>query len=125
MIQTMRVGLVLFVLTSHGPLSAHPNDPTSEEMAERDRFVAATLLGVQVPEAPQAVVEVPPDESGIVHGTSGHGLRKNKMWDDRPLRLGSRYYFSGLSIHANARLIVQLPAPGLHLKHRNHSSQVP
>ncbi len=112
-ILTLTIALALTIaLGSSVPSCAHPNDPTPDEMAERDRFVAASLSGTAQPTPPEVVVEAQPYDSNIVHGTSGHGLKKNVMWDDRPMKIGRREYTSGLSIHAPARIIIRLPMPG-------------
>lgn len=86
--------------------------PTADELAIRDRFVQAKLLGVQRPAPGEIELEPLGDDSGIRFGTSGHSLRLNKNWDDQPLRIGQKRYTSGLYMHANARVRVRLPGPG-------------
>ncbi len=100
--------------TAHasGHASGLPAAPTSEEFAVRDQFVAAAFDGETKVPLPAVEIEVVADDSGIRHGTSGHSLRRNQMWDDRPMKIGGMQYHSGLSIHANASLVVRLPGPG-------------
>ena len=102
----------LFLLTIVAAIpSAMVWGPHADEMEERDRFIAAKLMGQPVLSQPEAALEVIADKQSFVHGKNGHALQRNMTWQDRPLQLDGQDYYSGLYTHANMQVNVSLPGP--------------
>jgi len=81
---------------------AHAVSPSSDEMLEARRFVAAALEGTNPKMAVRPGLEVVANYDAI----------QKKSRFGKPLRLAGRDYSRGIFCHAPSKIVVRLPGPG-------------
>lgn len=93
------IGLILSILSAPGLWAA---EPTAEELAQRDQWLAAKFQGIQ-PEIPA--------QPGLIVMVNGYGSVQQNARDGQPLRIADQQFKGGIFCHANSTIVVRLPGP--------------
>ncbi len=98
----LSVFVALLMFSGVLPLStANASKPTSDEITDARRFVAAKFM------APKATAQKP----GLIVAVNNGAVEKNSHYD-KPLKIVDKEFTRGIACHATSKVVVQLPSPG-------------